>query len=85
MKEKVFPREEFVDWKDGLVFCPKNFDGKSGMMVTEAAVRVWRRCEAHVFRYISFIDDGNSSASRAVSPLNDAAGPNESCTAFEVE
>lgn len=85
VKEKTLTPEEFAAWKEGHVFCTKNFDGKSGMMETEAAVRMWSRSEALGFRYVSFIGDGDSSAFRAVSALNDGAGPYDSCTVVKEE
>ena len=79
VQENVLSPEEFSDWKEGHVSCSKNYDGKSGMMETEAAVRMWSRSEANGFQYRSFIGDGDSSAFKAVSSLNDGAGPYTSC------
>ena len=85
VKQKALSPEEFADWKEGHASCIKNFDGKSGAMEIEAAVRMWSRSEARGFRYIRFIGDGDSSAFRAVSTLNNGKGPYDSCTVVKEE
>ena len=42
--------------------CSKNFDGKSGSMETEQAVRMWSRSADLGFQYKTFVSDGDSSA-----------------------
>lgn len=55
--------------------CGKNFDGKSGAMEAEQAVRMWSRSENLGFRYAKFVSDGDSSAYKAVCQLNNGKGP----------
>lgn len=55
--------------------CHKNFEGKSGAMEKEAAVRLWSRSTNFNFRYTTFIGDGDSSAYDAVCQMNDKRGP----------
>ena len=85
VKQKALSSEEFADWKKEHTSCTKNFAGKSGAMETEAAVRMWSRSEALGFRYIRFIGDGDSSAFKAVSTLNNGKGPYDSCTVVKEE
>jgi hypothetical protein len=74
-KEKQVSPEAFAAWKRGHTRCMKNFDGKSGSMETEAALRMWQRSEARGLQYKTFIGDGDSSAFNAVSQLHDGRGP----------
>lgn len=55
--------------------CHMNFNGKSGAMETEGAVRLWSRSTEHNLKYETFIGDGDSSAYKAVCKLNDGRGP----------
>ena len=55
--------------------CHKIFDGKSGAMEKEQAIRMFQRSEERKFRYVTFVSEGDSSSYRAVTALNDGAGP----------
>lgn len=55
--------------------CKKNYDGTSGGMEEKAAVNMWNRSLDHKLRYITFIGDGDASAHKAVTLVNDGAGP----------
>lgn len=55
--------------------CHSNFDGLSGAMEPEGAVRMWRRSERKGFRYVTFLSDGDSSSFKAISNENDGKGP----------
>lgn len=63
--------------------CAKNFQGKSGAMEGEAAVRIWgRSVQNNKIRYVTFIGDGDSSAYRAVTnlkPYGDITVKKEEC------
>lgn len=51
--------------------CSKKFEGKSGAMEAEAAVRIWGRSEAKLgMKYRTFIGDGDSKAFDAVVAMN---------------
>ena len=85
VKQKSLSPEKFAVWKVSHNSCTKNFEGKSGAMESEAAVRLWSRSEAIGFRYVSFICDGDSSAFRAVAALNNGKGPYDSCKVVKEE
>ena len=55
--------------------CHKNFDGKAGAMETEEAKRMWLRSLDYGFRYVTFVGDGDSSAFKGVTGLNEGSGP----------
>lgn len=57
--------------------CHKNFDGNSGAMEGEAAVRIWSRSLELKMKYTTFVGDGDSSAHKAVCQLNNGKGPYE--------
>ena len=68
--------EEFTAWKaTHQQHCMQNFEGKSGAMEVEAALRLWQRLETLGYRYTGFISDGDPASFNAVSALNDGAGP----------
>jgi hypothetical protein len=83
-KKRLSP-EDFTAWKATHTRCSKNFDGKSGAMEVEAAVRMWQRSEARGYRYTRFIGDGDSAAYNAVCALNDGAGPYATATVVKEE
>ena len=58
----------FAAWKATHTKCSKNFDGKSGAMETEAAIRMWQRSEARGYRYTCFVGDGDSTATKLCVP-----------------
>lgn len=55
--------------------CMKNYEGKSGAMEAEEAVRLWKRSEDLKFRYVTFVGDGDSNAYLALQKLNSGKGP----------
>lgn len=56
--------------------CQKNFNGKSGAMEAEGAVRMWQRSvKKNKMRYTTFIGDGDSSAYKSVIGLHKGKGP----------
>ena len=55
--------------------CHKNFDGKAGAMETEEAKRMWLRSLDYGFCYVTFVGDGDSSAFKGVTGLNEGSGP----------
>lgn len=58
--------------------CGKNFNGRSGAMETEAAVRLWQRSEETMcLRYKVFVGDGDSSAYNGLVRMNNGKGPYE--------
>ncbi|XP_068237024.1 uncharacterized protein [Palaemon carinicauda] len=57
--------------------CNKNFEGKSGAMEAEEAIRMWKRSLNNGFRYKTFVGDGDSSAYNAVCEMNEGQGPYE--------
>ena len=57
--------------------CHKNFNGKSGTMKAEIAVRIWSRTTNYNMRFTIYISNGDSSAYSAVCRLNDGRGPYE--------
>lgn len=74
-KEKTLSPADFARWKLGHTGCANNFDGKSGAMEVEGALRLWRRSEQRGYRYTTFIGDGDCAAYNAVSALNNGRGP----------
>ncbi|KAA0187431.1 hypothetical protein HAZT_HAZT009259 [Hyalella azteca] len=74
-KQRTLSPEEFAHWKVTHRNCKKNFDGKSGAMEKEAATRIWSRSTQLGLRYVTFLSDGDSAAYKAVTELNDGAGP----------
>ena len=56
--------------------CNINFDGKSGAMEKESAIKIWKRSEqVHKLRYTTFVSDGDSSAYKGVIGMNNGTGP----------
>lgn len=72
-KKKRSPNS-FDDWKKNHK-CQQNFNGKSGAMEVEGAVRLWKNSTSLGFRYVTFVGDGDSAAYRAVCAMNDQQGP----------
>lgn len=70
-------KDDFEAWKETTHAgkCQANFDGLSGRMEAECAVRLWERSQDLGYRYTTFLSDGDSSAYTAVTKLNDGAGP----------
>ena len=77
--------KEFDEWKKNHKNCTKNFDGKSGAMEAECALRLWKRSEKLGYRYTGFISDGDSASFKAVSELNGGKGPYASATVTKME
>ena len=51
--------------------CSKNYEGSSGSMEVECALRIWKRSiEEHSLRYTIMLSDGDSKAYDAVSAAN---------------
>lgn len=54
---------EFMAWYEGHApYCDKNYEGTSGGMESEMAVRLWRRSENLGFRYTEIVSDGDAKA-----------------------
>lgn len=70
-------KERFEGWRVTVHagMLQANFDGLSGRMETECAVRLWERSENIGFWYITFLRDGDSSAYTAVTDMNNGEGP----------
>ena len=78
--------EEFTAWKaTHQQHCMQNFEGKSGAMDVEAALRLWKRSETLGYRYTAFISDGDSASFNAVSALNDGACPYRTAKVSKME
>ena len=60
------------DWKEKhKVTCSKNYEGTSGSMEVECALRIWKRSiEEHSLRYTTMLSDGDSKAYGAVCDAN---------------
>ena len=60
------------DWKEKhKVSCSKNYEGTSGSMEVECALRIWKRSiEEHSLRYTIMLSDGDSKAYGAVCDAN---------------
>ena len=68
--------EAYEDWKRNHTECDKNFDGESAAMEAEAAVVLWSRSVEHFgLRYIVLVGDGDSSAYKSVTSMNNGSGP----------
>lgn len=67
------------DEKDGKIdlLCQKNFDGDSGAIKPEAAVRRWSWSNQYNLRYVIFVGDGDANSFKDVSSLNNGNGPYE--------
>lgn len=66
-KKLSFTDAGFAIWKQQEhKRCTKNFEGKSGAMEKEAAVRIWGRSEQLGLRYVTFLSDGDSAAFKSV-------------------
>lgn len=83
MKKKK-DEENFEQWRQTVhaETCQANFSGLSGAMEAETAVRIWGRSEEKGFRYLTFLSDGDSSAYKAVTNMNNGKDPycNQSCS-----
>ena len=55
--------------------CQANFEGLSGAMESEGAVRMWQRSEVKGYRYVTFLSDGDSSSYKTVCKMNNGNGP----------
>lgn len=76
LKNQKITEEAFRTWKTRHAEnCTKNYEGTSGAMEAEGAVRMFQRSEHHRFRYEHFVGDGDSSAFNAVKALNGGRGP----------
>lgn len=75
--KKKKTKESFEAWQETVHAgqCQANFDGLSGRMEAECAVRLWGRSEDIGFRYTTFLSDGDSSAYTSVTKMNDGEGP----------
>jgi len=60
------------DWKEKhKVSCSRNYEGASGSMDVECALRIWKRSiEEHSLRYTTMLSDGDSKAYGAVCDVN---------------
>jgi hypothetical protein len=60
--------------------CEKNFDGTSGAMEQETAVRMWKRSiSKYGFRYVCMLSDGDSKAFLAVKSIGEYKVEKEEC------
>lgn len=77
LNKKRKSRENFEAWRETQQAgkCQANFDGLSGRMEAECAVRLWGRSEDIGFWYTTFLSDGDSSAYTAVTQMNNGGGP----------
>lgn len=55
--------------------CKKNYEGTSGGMEEKDAVNIWSRSLANKLRCMTFIGDGDASAYKAVTLMNNGAAP----------
>lgn len=77
VNKKKKSKENFEAWQETVHAgkCEANFDGLSGRMEAECAIRLWGRSEDIGFRYTTFLSDGDSSAFTSVTKMNDGEGP----------
>ena len=77
INKKMKTKEAFEAWRETVHAgkCQANFDGLSGRMEAECAVRLWERSEDIGFYYTTFLGDGDSSAYTSVTKMNDGEGP----------
>ena len=79
-KKGKLSETDFQEWHENHVSsekCHKNFEGKSGEMEKEGALRLWQRSRYRGFQYVTFLGDGDSAAYNAICALNDGNGPYE--------
>ena len=74
LKKKIISREEFAAFME-THNCGKNFDGSSGAMEKEGAIRLFNRSTEYGLQYENFIGDGDSKAYDAVIAENNGRGP----------
>lgn len=85
LREKKITQEQFDTWKTTHNDCKKNYEGTSGGMETEGAVRMFGRSTTNKFKYEHFIGDGDSSAYKAVIALNNGKGPYDDTQVIKLE
>lgn len=85
--QKRKDKKSFEEWRKTVHAgkCQKNFEGKSGAMEAEGAVRIWGRSLDNGYRYVTFLGDGDSSSFRAVSDMNGGKGPYNDVTVMKEE
>ncbi|KAA0198962.1 hypothetical protein HAZT_HAZT010739 [Hyalella azteca] len=74
-KKATLSSDEFALWMRTHTRCKKNFEGKAGAMEKEATVKIWNRSTQLGLLYVTFLGDGDSAAYKAVTEMNDGAGP----------
>lgn len=77
--EKSLGKEspEFMSWYEGHVpFCQKNYEGTSGGMEVEIALKLWRRSESLGFRYLEVVGDGDTKTFQELQASNVYGGEN---------
>lgn len=55
--------------------CQRNYNGKSGAMEAEAAVRMWCRSTDYQLQYVTLVSDGDASTYKTLCSLNNGSGP----------